>query len=135
MTITPLLEPAAEPDGRPRRPRPPNPRLPAVVGGCAVVVASYVVADAFVLLRPGTSPADHLVSGVVPVVLLAAMAWVVPRVRSGVAASVCGTVGLATVTVVRARRGVRSSRVGSPLLRCSGPLPPWPVRCSCSSPR
>jgi hypothetical protein len=61
------------------------------------VVASYVVADAFVLLRPGTSPADHLVSGVVPVVLLAAMAWVVPRVRSGVAASVCGTVGLATV--------------------------------------
>jgi hypothetical protein len=58
MTITPLLEPAAEPgaglDGRPRRPRPPNPRLPAVVGGCAVVVASYVVADAFVLLRPGT---------------------------------------------------------------------------------
>jgi uncharacterized protein len=47
------------------------------------VMALHVLDDSFVQPQPGTSAGDHLVSGLVPLAVLAAMAVVYPRVRSG----------------------------------------------------
>ena len=62
------------------------------------LVALHVVDDSFVQPQPGTSATDHLVSGLVPLALLAAAAIVYPRLRAGTRAIVALTVGfLATV--------------------------------------
>jgi hypothetical protein len=47
------------------------------------VIALHVVDDNFVQPPPGTSATDHLASGLVPLVVLAAAAWAFPRVRPG----------------------------------------------------
>jgi hypothetical protein len=51
------------------------------------VVALHVVDDSFLQPEPGTSPADHLVSGLVPLALLACAAIAYSRVRPGVRAT------------------------------------------------
>jgi uncharacterized protein len=45
------------------------------------VIAVHVIDDNFVQPNRGMSPADHLVSGLVPLALLAVAAWGYPRVR------------------------------------------------------
>jgi hypothetical protein len=47
----------------------------------AGVVVLHVLVAAFVYLEPGVSRADHLVPGLVPVVVLTLSAWLFPRVR------------------------------------------------------
>jgi uncharacterized protein len=47
------------------------------------LIAVHVLDDNFVQPQPGTSPADHLVSGLVPLVLLGLAAWAYPRLRGG----------------------------------------------------
>jgi uncharacterized protein len=47
------------------------------------VVAAHVVDDNFVQPNAGTGAADHLVSGLVPLAVLAAAATIYPRVRAG----------------------------------------------------
>ncbi len=47
------------------------------------VIALHVIDDSFVQPEPGTSPADHLVSGLVPLSLLGLAAWGYPRLRGG----------------------------------------------------
>jgi len=47
------------------------------------LIGLWVADDAFVNREPGTSAADHLVSGLVPLALLAASAAVHPRLRPG----------------------------------------------------
>jgi uncharacterized protein len=47
------------------------------------LIAVHVVDDRFAQPQPGTSAADHLVSGLVPLALLALAAWAYPRVRAG----------------------------------------------------
>ena len=47
------------------------------------LVALHVVDDSFLQPPAGTSAADHLVGGLVPVALLAAAAWAYGRVRAG----------------------------------------------------
>jgi hypothetical protein len=47
------------------------------------VIAVHVLADNFILPEPGTSAADHLVSGLVPLALLALAALAYPRLRGG----------------------------------------------------
>ena len=47
------------------------------------VIAVHVMDDNFVQPNTGTSAADHLVSGLVPLALLALAAWVYPRLRGG----------------------------------------------------
>jgi dienelactone hydrolase len=47
------------------------------------LVAIHVVDDRFVQPQAGTTAADHLVSGLVPLALLALAAWAYPRVSAG----------------------------------------------------
>jgi uncharacterized protein len=58
------------------------------------VIGLHVLDDNFFQPQPGTSAADHLVSGLVPFAVLLAVAAVYPRPRSGLRASVAAVVGL-----------------------------------------
>ena len=51
------------------------------------VMALHVADDSFLQPASGTSAADHVVSGLVPILVLALAAWAWPRVRPGVAAA------------------------------------------------
>ncbi len=55
----------------------------AVLRPAVAVVALHVVDDRFVQPQPGTSAGDHLVSGLVPLAVLAFAAWAYPRLRGG----------------------------------------------------
>ncbi len=57
------------------------------------VVALHVLNDNFLQPRPGTSPADHLASGLVPVAILAFVAAVYPRLPAAGRAATAMTVG------------------------------------------
>lgn len=59
----------------------------------AGAIALHVVDDSFVQPQPGTSAADHLVSGLVPLAILGVAAYAYPRVRPGAA----GAIALALV--------------------------------------
>jgi len=47
------------------------------------LIALHVVDDNYLQPQPGTSPGDHLVSGLVPLALLGLAAWAYPRLRGG----------------------------------------------------
>src|SRR3954471_16444190 len=71
---------------RPRR-RPP----PATIRIARVALAAlalHIADDSFFQPQPGTSPGDHLVSGLVPLAVLAVVAWRLPRMRAGARAAV-----------------------------------------------
>jgi hypothetical protein len=56
----------------------------AVVAQAAIgLIALHVVDDSFLQPQPGTSAGDHLVSGLVPLGILALAAWGYPRLRAG----------------------------------------------------
>jgi uncharacterized protein len=60
--------------------------------------ALHVVDDSFLQPQPGTSARDHLVSGLVPVAILAMAAWAYPRLRPGARAALAlasGVFGIA----------------------------------------
>jgi pimeloyl-ACP methyl ester carboxylesterase len=57
------------------------------------VVAVHVVDDNYVQPNPGTSPADHLASGLVPLAVLVITAALYPRLRPGARAGVAMTLG------------------------------------------
>src|SRR5918999_2669164 len=59
----------------------------------AVVLAVHVADDNFLQPEPATSPADHLVSGLVPLTLIAAAAATYRRVRPGVRATLALLIG------------------------------------------
>ena len=62
------------------------------------VIALHVIDDSFLQPQPGTSASDHLVSGLVPLAVLAFAAWGFPRLRGGcqgALALVLGVLGLA----------------------------------------
>ena len=61
--------------------------------------APHVVDDNFVQPEPGTAAGDHLVSGLVPVLLLAATAAAYPRLRAGGRAVVAMTLGALGVVI------------------------------------
>jgi hypothetical protein len=63
------------------------------------VIALRIVDDRFLGPEPGTSATDHLVSGLVPLALLALAAWLGPRLRPGARGALAltlGVLGLAT---------------------------------------
>ena len=47
------------------------------------VIAIHIVDDNYLQPEPGTSAADHLVSGLVPLALIGLAAWAYPRLRGG----------------------------------------------------
>jgi uncharacterized protein len=63
------------------------------------IVALHVADDSFFQPQPGTSPADHLAGGLVPIALLALAAAAYPRVRPGFQAVLALTVGIFGVVV------------------------------------
>lgn len=69
-------------------------RADLVVGVAVGVLALHVLADAFFLPEPGTSAADHLVAGFVPLALLAALVWLYPRLRAGARGTIAVALGL-----------------------------------------
>jgi hypothetical protein len=61
---------------------------------CALgVVGLHVVDDNYLQPEPGTSPLDHLASGLVPLAFLAAVAVLYPRLRAGARAWLSMTLG------------------------------------------
>lgn len=74
-----------------------GPRSTAQVRVCCAAIATYIAIDAFVDLRPGTSAGDHLVSGTVPILVLAAAAMFIGRLRRGAAALMSSMIGVASV--------------------------------------
>jgi uncharacterized protein len=66
----------------------------SVVARAAIgLVALHVADDNFLQPQPGTSAIDHLVSGLVPLVLLALAAWGYPRLRAGLRATIALVIG------------------------------------------
>jgi hypothetical protein len=61
-------------------------------------VALHVVDDNFLQPAPGTSPGDHLASGLVPLAVLAAVAAIYPLLRAGARAVTAMTLGAIAIT-------------------------------------
>jgi uncharacterized protein len=59
----------------------------------AGVVGLHVADDNFLQPNPGTGPEDHLVSGLVPILLMAAAAVAYPRLRAGARATIALALG------------------------------------------
>jgi uncharacterized protein len=62
------------------------------------LIAIHMVGDNFLQPEPGTSAADHLVSGLVPLACLLVVAVAYPRVRPGLRAILCTVMGLFGIT-------------------------------------
>jgi hypothetical protein len=80
--------------------------------GAAAAVMLHVVDDNFVQPPGGTSATDHLVSGLVPLVLLAVAAWAYPRVRAGAAAVIALTTGFCGLVFGLIEAGYYTLEVG-----------------------
>ena len=66
---------------------------------CVAVLVAHVLDDNFVQPEPGTAAGDHLASGLVPVLLLAATVAVYPRLRAGARAVVAMTLGALGIVI------------------------------------
>jgi uncharacterized protein len=77
-----------------RRPEPASRRERAVFLGAVCLIALHVVDDSFLQPQPGTSAGDHLVSGLVPLAVLALAAAAYPRVRAGARAAIALALGV-----------------------------------------
>jgi uncharacterized protein len=62
-------------------------------------VGIHVLDDSFLQPQPGTSGADHLVSGLVPLAILAAAGIFYPRIRAGFRATIALILGLLGVVI------------------------------------
>jgi uncharacterized protein len=62
-------------------------------------IALHVVDDSFLQPQPGTSATDHLVSGLLPVAVLALAAFAYPRLRPGVRAAIALPLGVLGIAV------------------------------------
>jgi fermentation-respiration switch protein FrsA (DUF1100 family) len=66
----------------------------SIVARAAIgLIALHVADDSFFQPQPGTSAADHLVSGLVPIGALALAAWGYPRLRAGLRATIALVIG------------------------------------------
>jgi len=79
----------------------------------AAVVALHVLDDNFIQPQPGTSAGDHLVSGLVPLALVAGAAVLYPRLRAGLRAIIALTLGLLAVAGGIAEAGYYTFKVGA----------------------
>ena len=70
-----------------------------LVGIALGLIALHIVDDSFLQPQPGTSAADHLVSGLVPLALIALLGFGYLRWRPGVRAVVAGLLGVLGITV------------------------------------
>ena len=94
-----LDQSAAPPVIRSQHDEPPGPvrrhDFQRICDACCAIFAAHIVIDSYLFLRPGTSPGDHLVSGTVPLVVLAGLALLTRRLRAGFVALTAWLLGLA----------------------------------------
>ena len=98
------------------------------------LIALHVIDDNFLQPEPGTSPGDHLVSGLVPLALLGLAAWAYPRLRGGrrgAMALVFGLLGIAA-GIEAFHYTARARRLGRRLHRAARD-PGRPRCCSASA--
>ena len=76
------------------------------------LVALHIADDSFLQPAPGTSAADHLAGGLVPVAVLGFGAWAYPRVRRGARAVIALLTGLFGVVVGVSEAGYYALKVG-----------------------
>jgi uncharacterized protein len=108
MTATTLSRPRRIRIGRPSSRVPRGQTLFMVLTG---LIALHVIDDSFLQPQPGTSAADHLVSGLVPLAALALAAAIYPRVRGGRQAGIALLVGFSGI-VVGIEAAYYTSKVG-----------------------
>jgi dienelactone hydrolase len=77
------------------------------------LIALHVADDSFFQPEPGTSAADHLVSGLVPLAVLLGLAWVYPRVRAGARASIALSLGIFGIAVGASEAVYYTIKVGA----------------------
>ena len=63
------------------------------------VIALHIVDDSFLQPEPGTSAGDHVVGGLVPLLVLGLAAWGYPRLRAGLRATIALLLGIFGVIV------------------------------------
>jgi uncharacterized protein len=68
--------------------------LPTLFRAATAALALYVADDRFVHPQPGTSAGDHLVSGLVPLAVLALAFWAFPRLKAGAQGLLAVALGL-----------------------------------------
>src|SRR3982750_2393868 len=76
------------------------------------VIALHVVDDNYLQPERGTSPGDHLASGLIPIALLFAAIYVYPRARAGVVAVVAASAGFLGVVMGGSEAGIHTFRGG-----------------------
>src|SRR4051812_48629800 len=97
----PAPAPAAGDDATtaaPRSPRARRSRETVLFRVALAVIAVHIVDDNYLQPQPGISPADHVVSGLMPLALLGLATWGYPRLRGGrrgALALVFGVLGIA----------------------------------------
>ena len=111
-----------------RRVGPRRPRSPTWRGGRSAVVALHVADDNFLQPQPGTSAADHLVSGLVPLAVLALAAWAYPRLRAGFRASDRADLGLFGI-VAGVEAAYYTARERPPATTSPASCRSWPASC------
>jgi len=77
-----------------------------------VVIAAHLVDDNFVQPEPGTSAADHLVSGLVPLAALLAFGTAYPHLRAGVRAAIAISLGVLGIVAGVGEAGYYTLQVG-----------------------
>jgi hypothetical protein len=78
----------------------------------AGLIALHVVDDSFLQPQDGTSAADHLAGGLVPVAVLALAAWAFPRLRAGGQAGLALFFGVLGVVIGAGEAGYYTLTVG-----------------------
>ena len=92
------------------------------------VIAAHVLDDRFIQPSPGTSAADHLVSGLVPLAALALAAWAYSRVRAGQRGAIALLTG--TFGIVAGIEAVHyTTKVGRPATTTPACSPSRPGSC------
>src|SRR5829696_8288844 len=71
--------------------------LPTVFRAAIAVLAVHVADDRFIHPQPGTSAGDHLVSGLLPLALLAIAFWSFARLKPGAQGPLAVALGLLAV--------------------------------------
>ena len=91
---------------------------PTVFGASTALIALHIVDAEFVQTRPGTSAADHLLAGLVPLAVAAAAAAAFPRLRPGLRAGLSLVFGILALLagVIALGGGVSGSDVTGVLM-------------------
>src|SRR6266516_6703943 len=76
------------------------------------VIAVHLLDDSYIQPQPGTTAADHLISGLVPLAALLAFASAYPRLRAGLRAAIAIPLGLLGIVAGVGEAGYYSLQVG-----------------------